>query len=314
VLLALAIVISMLMVRGLHLLGPTPAGRHGVIPCAPVKDDGANRQPAAALPESVATNDPRAAVPISAAEFEATRLNSPSLITPLHVESKRAGFDVILVGAYADSARLVLIYHVLATDLMPYPIFSFYDGQESVVAYPAGESGGEVAPGDFVEQIDAGPRASAGRIAHLIAYPPFGVPAGNPAAAVPLWKFDLPVQRSICYSTGAPFQLGPWPVSITMLEVTPSTLHIRALVVGASGPAEGAAVQGTINDPELLTAVDQNGTTLGGVAGGGVSAEGGWLIDDQWMRPAGAGSYRLIFKANGVTHTVTLDAPASAAI
>jgi hypothetical protein len=300
VLLALAIVISMLMVRGLHLLGPTPAGQYGVTPCGAVKYEGAQLQPTA-----VATNNPSAATPISAAEFAATGVNSPSLITPLHVESKAADYDVTLVGAYADSARLVLIYHALPSDLMSYSAFGFYDGQESVVADPPVGGGGEVAPGDYVEQIDAGPAASAGRVAHLLAYPPF--------YAAPLWKFDLPVQRSICFSTGGPYQLGRRSVSFTKLEVTPSTLHIRALVADPSGQDLADLADLTV------MAVDQNGTRLPEV-GEGVREVGfsndtpDWLIDYQWMRPVGAGTYLLLFQATGATHTVTLDVPASAAI
>jgi hypothetical protein len=193
-------------------------------------------------------------------------------------------------------ARLVLIYHVLANSLgYGPPQFAFYDGQELV---RASEDDVEVAPGgDYVERYAAGPAASAGRVAHLLACPPF--------YAAPIWKFDLPVQRSTCLSTGAPFRLGRWQVSITKLEVTPSTLHVRAFVAGATSDS--------FSDP-LLTAVDQNGTTLRWVGGGDEIAEGGWLFDYQFMRPVEAGSYRLQFKANGATHTVTVGVPASDAI
>lgn len=66
------------------------------------------------------------------------------------------------------------------------------------------------------------------------------------------------------------------------------------------------------NNLDLITVLDETGTQLLPVSGGGQIASGGYLLQFQWMRPVSAGEYQLRFHGNGAIHTMTLNVPASA--
>jgi len=228
------------------------------------------------------------------------------MLTLLQVSGRYADHAVTLMGAYADPARLVMIFQISPHDAQP-DLVSVTDdqgGQNSSM-------GSSTSPGgNFIWHIDVGPRPGAGGIAHLKAEVRWGLPTGNPASPVSalVLKFDLPVHKSVSLPAGSPFHLGSWTVTIKTLQVTPATVHVEALFGGASGDLAGP------DHLDLITVLDGTGTPLRGVAGGGQIATGGWLAQFQWMRPVSAGTYQLRFHGNGATHTVNLEVPASSAI
>jgi hypothetical protein len=245
--------------------------------------------------------------PLPDTDLRAAGLSDPTLLSPLHVQGEFAAHTITLTGAYADPARLVLIIQVKPDAVEP-DMVSVTDDQGA-----QNSSSGELpgAPGDFIWHQDVGPRPGAGGIAHLKVQVAWGLPTGNPASPVqPLvLKFNLPVHHSVSLPGGAPFQLGSWTVTIQTLQVTPATVHVAALFEGASG-------NDLIGPPnlDLITVLDQTGTPLPAVSGGGGMAVGGTLVDFEWMRPVSAGTYQLRFHGNGATHTLALQVPASATI
>jgi hypothetical protein len=247
---------------------------------------------------------------ISAEDLQFAGLSDPALVTPLNVEGKFVDHTITLIGAYADPARIVLILQVKPNDAQP-TLFPVTDDQGELNA----SGGGGLTPsGNFVWHVDAGPRVGADGIAHLKATIRLelpGLPLGTTIAQLaPLvLKFDLPVHKSALLPVGPPFQLGKWPVTIKMLEVTPATVHLEALFEGASsddllGPSH----------QDLITLLDETCTQLRQVTGGATIAERGYTVNFQWVRLPSAATYQLRFHVNGATRTIALKVPASGTI
>jgi len=96
-----------------------------------------------------------------------------------------------------------------------------------------------------------------------------------------------------------------------VIELTPSVVHVQALIDGA-----------TVGDVEqkFMTLLDPSGHEVVQIAGGAsVTVPKGQLnsatykstrVNDQWERPAAAGTYHLRVAGNNLSHVVSLDIPA----
>jgi len=130
------------------------------------------------------------------------------------------------------------------------------------------------------------------------------------------WTFspDVHVQGSQpLVSNTQRFPLGSWKVTLEVIELTPSVVHVQALIDGA-----------TVGDVEqkFMTLLDPSGReAVRIVSGASVTVPKGQLnsttykstrVNDQWERPAAAGTYHLRVEGNNASHVVSLDIPAPA--
>ena len=227
------------------------------------------------------------------------------LVTPLEFSSTDNGRTIRLIGAYADSARIVFLFR--ESPDMGLPNVQVNDEQGFVNA--GGSSGPIHAPGfrgDYYVALDEGARPGADGWAHLAITisnlqrwsPEGGSVQGN-------WSFNatLKVQPGQALSAPSQFRLGGWKVTIEKLELTPDVVRLQTLVNGASpvavrGPGVGDFV-------ELIDAAGNPVRDLGGGASITVPKQQVNPINyqnsrtyDQWLRPA-AGTYRLRFQGGG---------------
>jgi hypothetical protein len=105
------------------------------------------------------------------------------------------------------------------------------------------------------------------------------------------------------------FALGSWKVTLEVVELTPSVVHVQALIDGA-----------TVGDLEqkFMTLLDRSGHEVPQIVGGAsVTVPKQQLnsttykstrVNDQWERPA-AGTYHLRVEGNNASHVVDLDIP-----
>ncbi|TME44762.1 MAG: hypothetical protein E6I60_16360 [Chloroflexi bacterium] len=228
------------------------------------------------------------------------------LVTPFQISSTDNGRSIMLIGAYADTARTVFVFR--ETPDMGLPNLRVSDEQGLISA--GGSAGPVHAPGfrgDYYVTLDQGVRAGPDGIAHLtlniaqlqIWTPAGGIVEGNWAFAVP-----VKVQPGQILAAPNPFRLGRWKVTVETLEITPDVVHMEALVNGASPVAlEGPGI------PPFVELLDSAGNPLRVIVGGaGITVPKGQLNPinyqnsrsrNQWLRPA-AGTYRLRFQGSGV--------------
>src|SRR6202023_256295 len=221
------------------------------------------------------------------------------LVTPLQISSIDNGRSIMLIGAYADTARTAFVFR--ETPDMGLPIVRVSDEQGLVSA--GGSAGPIHAPGfrgDYYVTLDEGVRPGPDGVAHLtlsiaqleIWTPAGGIVEGNWALTVAVHV--LPGQ---ILTAPHPFWLGRWRGPVQTLELTPDVVHMVALVKGAApvaleGPGHGPFV-------ELL---DSAGNPVRNLEGGaGITVPKGQVNPinyqnsrsrNEWLRPA-AGTYRL---------------------
>jgi hypothetical protein len=227
------------------------------------------------------------------------------LVTPLQISSTDKGRSIMLIGAYADTARTVFVFR--ETPDMGLPDVRVSD-EHGLVS--AGGSGGPIhSPGfrgDYYATLDEGVHPGPDGVAHLtlniarlqIWSPAGGIVEGN-------WAFTVAVnvQPGQILVAPNPFRLGTWKVTVVMLEITPDVVHMEAVVNGASPVAlEGPWI------PPFVELLDTAGNPVRLLVGGaGITVPKGQLNPinyqnsrsrNQWLRPA-AGTYRLRFQGNG---------------
>jgi len=233
------------------------------------------------------------------------------LVQPLHLQAQSGSQRIDLIAAYADAARTVLFFHM--TPDTGLPIASIDDAYGFLNASSSGSRG---VPGDYVSVLDAGPRPGIDGIAHLKVSIMGVQPMGPGASTQGHWTFspDVHVQGSQPIgSYPLHFALGSWKVTLEVVELTPSVVHVQALIDGA-----------TVGDVEqqFMTLLDPSGHEVGQIAGGAsVTVPKSQLnsttykstrVNDQWERPAAAGTYHLRVEGNNASHVVSLDIPAPA--
>ena len=226
-------------------------------------------------------------------------------VTPFQISSIDNGRSIMLIGAYADTARTVFIFR--ETPDMGLPNVRVSDEQGLVSA--GGSAGPVHAPGfrgDYYVTLDQGVHPGPDGVAHLtlniaqlqIWTPAGGIVEGNWAFAV-----AVNVQPGQKLVAPNPFRLGAWRVTVETLELTPDVVHMEAVVNGASPVAlEGPGI------PPFVELLDSAGNPLRVLVGGaGITVPKGQLNPtnyqnsrsrNQWLRPD-AGTYRLRFQGGG---------------
>jgi hypothetical protein len=235
-----------------------------------------------------------------------------SLVQPLHLQAQSGNQRIDMIAAYADAARTVLFFRV--TPDAGFPMALIDDAYGFLNASSSGSKG---VPGDYAFVLDAGPRPNIDGIAHLKVsisnLQPSG-PGGSPIQGHWTFSPDVHVQGSQPIgSYPQHFALGSWKVTLEVIELTPSVVHIQALIDGA-----------TVGDVEqkFMTLLDPSGHEVVQIAGGAsVTVPKAQLnsatykstrVNDQWERPAMAGTYHLRVEGNNLSHVVNLDIPAPA--
>ena len=234
------------------------------------------------------------------------------LVTPLQISSTDKGGNIMLLGAYADTARTVFVFR--ETPDMGLPNVRVSDEQGLVSA--GGSAGPIHSPGfrgDYYVTLDQGVHPGPDGVAHLtlniaqleIWSPAGGIVEGN-------WAFTVAVnvQPGQILTPPNPFWLGAWKVTVETLEITPDVVHLQALVNGVSN----VALEGPGHGP-FVELVDSAGNPVRRLVGGaGITVPKGQLNSvnyqnsrsyNQWLRPA-AGTYRLRFLGNGGRYEIPL--------
>jgi hypothetical protein len=235
-----------------------------------------------------------------------------SLVVPLHLDAQSGSQRIELFAAYADQARTALFFRM--TPDAGFPVASIDDAYGLVNASSSGSRG---VPGDYVFTLNAGPRPGIDGIAHLKVSIIGVQPIGPGPSIQGHWTFapDVHVQASQPIgSYPLRFALGSWKVSLEVIELTPSVVHVQALIDGA-----------TVGDVQqkFMTLLDSSGQEVPQIAGGAsVTVPKGQLssttykstrVNDQWERPA-AGKYKLRVEGNNASHVVDLEILALGAV
>jgi hypothetical protein len=274
---------------------------------------GCEPQGAATLPTAHPASSLTVTHQFPAQDLLATRLtNLAGRITPFHIDSTSSGLTITLIGAYADPARTVVFFrgaggYQVATGTI----------NDGLGLIDAGSGGGNIKPwpGDTYFSLDGGPRPGSDatvnlaiKVTNLQQYHPNSVSylAGN-------WSWSIPLQVQPAAKLPAPtqFALGRWYASIEVLEVTPSVIHLRAVINGVSpgnivGPGIG----------EIVTLSDPAGARINFSAGDArivvpkqlvnpVSYQNS-RIEYQWPRPATGGTFQLRFQGGGGSYAIPL--------
>ena len=229
-----------------------------------------------------------------------------SMVQPLHLRAQSGTQQINLIAAYADAARTVLFFRM--TPDAGFPVASIDDAYGFLNASSSSSRG---VPGDYVFVLDAGPRPGVDGIAHL-KVSIIGVQPNGPGAPIQgHWTFAPDVHVEASQPIGSypiRFALGSWKVTLEVIELTPSVVHVQALIDGA-----------TVGDVEqkFMTLLDPSGHEVRQIAGGAsVTVPKQQLnsttykstrVNDQWERPAAAGKYQLRVEGNNVVHVVDLE-------
>jgi hypothetical protein len=224
---------------------------------------------------------------------------TPDLVTSLKLSSTDSGHTVLLIGAYADTARTVLFFRTAAD--LGYPMAGVSDDQGPLNSSSGGRAG---IAGDHVFVLDTGPRPGADGIAHLsIAVDHFVSPGATPNTTNGNWTFTLPltVQPSSEVTLAPrPSTVGSWKLNIEAIELTPSVIHLQLFIDGAS-----------VSDTNQSTVVllDANANQVNPVAYSASVTVPKQQLDPtnsrktrmnvQWPRPVGAETYQLQITGGG---------------
>ena len=235
------------------------------------------------------------------------------LVTPFDIPATDAGRTITLIAAYADPARTVLVFR--ESPDMGVPSVEVNDDQGWI---NSSTSGGPVREpgyrGDYYFALDDGPHAGADGLTHLrigISGLNRWTPAGGHVDGHWAFTVALKVESGLTLAAPAQFRLGAWTVKIETLELTPSVVHLQAVVSGAS-PDE---LSGPGVKYAFLDLLDAGGHPVKVVAAGaGVTVPKQQLnasnyrnsrINYQWSRPE-IGSYHLLFHGGGGVFTLPL--------
>jgi len=287
-LLAVLIVVSLVYIRvqtaqpGRPAAGPSP--RPTASPFSPV--------PAADIP----TTD------LAAADLTPAAV----LVSQVDLVATSGGRTVRLVGAYADPARTVFIFRTLPAAGSP-----TFQVSDSTGPLNVGSGGAAGAVGDQIVYLFQGPSAGSDGMAHLnVAITGFDpiVPAeGRPIYGSWNFAFDLRVQPATSLPLPGLISTGSDRVNVETFELTPSVIHFKGVVHGAS--PSGVLDAG-------VSVVDGGGNPIH-PAGSAVpvgGSPGATRIDLTWPRPASAATYDLHIVETGREYRTSIGIPAPPAI
>jgi hypothetical protein len=250
---------------------------------------------------------------LPAQDLLAARLtNVGSLITPFRVDSTSSGLTITLIGAYADPARTVVFFRGAGNYQVATGVITDEQGLIN-----AGSGGGSVKPsaGDTYFSLDGGAHPGADGVAHItITVTNLHLYQLNSVSYLSgswSWSIPLKVQPAITLPAPAPFALGRWAIGIEILEVTPSVIHLRAVINGVSpGAISGPGMQ------EVVQLFDASGTRINAY-----SSTAGIVVPKQlvnpvnyqnsrieyeWPRPSGGGTFQLRFQGGGGVYLIPL--------
>jgi hypothetical protein len=225
------------------------------------------------------------------------------VMTDPNLTSTQKGRTVRLIGAYADPARIVLIFRTLPQ--VQLGLAQIYDDRGLI---NAGGGGGEASLGDEVFVLDQGPHAGRDGMAYLRVSIPFfqEIPPaqGNLIQGPWTFEFALKVQEAATLTLEPrPTTVGSWKVSVETFELTASVIHLRLLLTGASPDAAASA----------LNVVDERGSTVFAAESSITALGAGLQLDSVWPRPNTAASYQLKIDGGGGHYATSFSIPASPA-
>jgi hypothetical protein len=224
------------------------------------------------------------------------------VMTDPNLTSIKNGRTLRLIGAYADPARIVLIFRTLPQALPG--LVQIYDDRGLI---NAGAGGGDGSLGDDVFVLDQGPHAGTDGIAHLRVTLPFLQPSqpsqGNLIQGPWTFAFALKLQPAMALALQPRLAgVGSWKVSVEAFEVTPSVIHLKLLVTGASPDSAASAVK----------LIDEKGATIPPGDSSTTALSTGLQIDDAWPRPSTAAAYELKIDGGGGHYVGSFDVLAPA--
>ena len=266
------------------LMGPRLLGWHPTVPAGP-----------RAAPQNTASTDIFGWIPPG--DFDAAGLTTATaLVTKFNLEATKGQGKITLIGAYADPARTVLLLRTTLDTRGPSGPLSIQVSDDlGPIKASSSSIGGGLTGGSFYS-LNAGPRPGRDGLAHLTV-----TMRGMTPETLSL---SLKVQPSVAIpALPRQLDLGSWKVTIEAAEITPSVIHIMALIDGASVSDTG---------PSTLSLVDANGPARSVAYGASVTANyKSTRIDAHWLRPTSASTYQLRFTGGGGTQTVNfkVDAP-----
>jgi hypothetical protein len=243
-------------------------------------------------------------------DLRVANLSGPEgqLVTPLNLSAMSGGRSVGLIGAYADTARIVLFFRGEGQGFSVHP--QIYD-RTGLLNYGSGEGSG--LPGDWVVILMGGPHPDANGTAHLdVAVDGFQTDPIGPFVSG-TWNFslDVKVQPAEALTLTPPLTtIGPWKVTVEAVEATPTVVRFQALVKGAS-PSELTSLMVTLVDaagheaPKSSEYSELTNQMFFFLVIGNPETR----INVIWPRPA-AGTYGLRITASGVNYRATLTIPA----
>ena len=234
------------------------------------------------------------------------------LVTPLDIHATDQGRTATLVGGYADPARIVLIYHMEgATTPIPILRSSVIVNDDQGLVNGGGSTNYARSTGDAISAIEAGPHAGADGLAHLSIELTSYKPGDGPGQVQAHWSFSttLPIHPSTPVPAPTQFQLGRWKANIEVLEVTPTVVHLQAVINGATPTEIGLST---------VTLLDPAGNVIGQECGAGITVPKGQIdspssplyhnarVYCEFRRPLDAGTYRLRFIGPGGSYTIPI--------
>lgn len=221
-------------------------------------------------------------------------------VTPLHEVSTGGRQTVTLIGAYADSSRIVLVFRTLPDAGSPQVQVSDEKGPIN-----AGYFGARGSAGDEIIGLQKGPHVAAGGVAHLTVEVTGFAQYGSPKVNTGSWTFSVavPVQSATPLPlTPKLTNVGTWKVTLEAFELTPSVIHLRALVDGTEPSAvtdSTAVLLGADGAPVKPMTIDAV------VAGSNQTR-----LDETWVRPANAAGDQLQLNGGGSRYSAAVSIPA----
>jgi hypothetical protein len=238
--------------------------------------------------------------------------NLGNRVTPFHLDSTSSGLTITLIGAYADPARTVVFFRGAGA----YQVASAtIDDDLGLINAGSGGQSIKPTPGDTFYSLDGGPHPGADGVANLVVRVSWLQQYHlNSITHLPgnwSWSIPLKVQPAITLAAAAPFALGRWAVGVEVLEVTPSVIHLRAVINGVSpGAVSGPGIQ------EVVQLFDASGIKID------VSSSRATIlvpkqlvnpanyqnsrIEYQWPRPVAGGTFQLRFQGGGGSYVIPL--------
>jgi hypothetical protein len=252
-------------------------------------------------PPAFPSPNPNPAFVMPEADLAAGGLSSAvSAVTLIDAVVTAGGQTVRLVAGYADPTRIVLVFRTLPD--VGAPQIQMSDDNGAIKATYFGARG---VVGDQIVGVQHGPNVPAGAIAHLSVTITGFPQLVNDGAGQVSWPFSatLPVHTATPLSlTPDLTSLGTWKLNVEAFELTPSVIHIRALINGAAKSA--------VNDSTALL-VGPDGSpvkplTLDAADAGTNQTR----LDETWIRPAEAAADQLRVTGGGGQYTGYISIPA----